>query len=167
MRGDFSSVPRLGGSVPPEVDLSGRSYAVVAIGAAACPVAEGWTRRIASSGAPVWFVQVDGLDEALVGVFEEQLRVATVGWRLMLAGPEADVMRLRAPAIQAGALPVEIREHVTAVDRRRVRCAHCRTIMEAEVGIGGSVVCGGCALTLSCHGHFSRRHAAYLGSEAT
>ncbi|MFD0851736.1 dimethylamine monooxygenase subunit DmmA family protein, partial [Actinomadura adrarensis] len=57
--------------------------------------------------------------------------------------------------------------HVTAADRRRVRCAHCRTTTEAEVEIGGSVKCDGCGLTLVCYGHFSRRLAAYLGFEAT
>jgi hypothetical protein len=62
---------------------------------------------------------------------------------------------------------VEIRECVTEANRRRVHCAHCRTVTEADVELGGTVVCEGCELTLICDGHFSRRLAAYLGSEAS
>jgi hypothetical protein len=140
MHGDYTSVPRLAGAAPPCVDPAGRSYAVIAVGAAARLVAERWLDKIHS---PVWSCLVEGLDSGLVSSFEERLRAARIGWRLMLAGPEADVMRLRAQAIRAGALPVEIREYVTEANRRRVHCAHCRTVTEADAELGGTVVCEG------------------------
>ncbi|WP_395105250.1 dimethylamine monooxygenase subunit DmmA family protein [Actinomadura sp. SCN-SB] len=169
MRVDHTSVPRLAGAAPPAVDPSGRSYAVIAVGAAARPVAGRWLAELASRAdrPPVWSARVDRLDGTVLAAFEERLRAATVGWRLMLAGPEADVMRLRARAVRAGAVPAEIREHATEADRRRIHCAHCRAITEAEVGVGGTVECRGCGLTLRCQRHFSRRLAAYLGVEAS
>lgn len=160
-----TSVPRPAEDVP-EADLTGRDFAVIALGEPARAVAASWARRIEEAGAPLWTRQADELDETVVSAFRERLAGAMVGWRLMLCGPEADVLWLRAEAIRAGAVPAEIRAYVTAADRRRVYCAHCRHITRTDVEVGGLLTCGGCGLTLACHHHFSRRLAAYLGYQA-
>ncbi|MEU6036729.1 dimethylamine monooxygenase subunit DmmA family protein [Actinomadura sp. NPDC047616] len=162
---DHTSVPRWGRDVP-EVDPSGRHFAVIAIGRPARAVGEAWAERIAASGAPCWVCYADEPDEPLLRAFRERLATAVVGWRLMLAGPEAQIARLRSEAVRAGAVPAEIRMHATETRSRRVYCPHCRSITEADVAVGGRVTCHGCGLTLVCDRHFSRRLAAYMGYAA-
>nr|WP_275585788.1 dimethylamine monooxygenase subunit DmmA family protein [Geodermatophilus sabuli] len=92
-----------------------------------------------------------------------QVRTARVGWRLMLAGPEVDVLAARAVATGLGLLDAEIRTAVTGADHKRVSCPHCRVITEAEVPVGAEVPCRGCARRLHVYAHVSRRTGAYLG----
>ncbi|ROO86210.1 hypothetical protein EDD29_3773 [Actinocorallia herbida] len=160
-----TSVPRLGREVP-EVDPTGRDYAVLALGPAARPVAAAWARRIEESGATSWVSYAPALSDGVIAAFRERLAVASVGWRLMLCGPEHEVLRLRGEAVLAGALPAEIRMHATADGHRRVYCAHCRHVTSGDIAVGELLVCGGCGLTLVCYHHFSRRLAAYLAYQA-
>ena len=148
----------------PGVDETGRAYTVLAFGPAAAPVAERWCDRIAALGRPVRLERSARATDEVLAALAGQLRDATVGWRLMLAGPEADVLRARAVALDGGALDAELTMLVTGDDRRRVWCAHCGATTEARVRPGGSVPCAGCGLVLVVHAHVSRRRAAHLGS---
>lgn len=161
------SVPRwptAGADPEPGVDENGRAYAVTAFGADAVPVAERWRARIATLGRPVRLRRFDRASDEALAALAGQLRDATVGWRLMLAGPEADVLRAHAVARDAGALDAELTLWITGDDRRRVWCAHCATTSDADVRPGDTVPCAGCGRTLVVHEHVSRRRAAYLGS---
>lgn len=160
-----TSVPRPQHEVP-EVDPTGRDYAVLALGVPARPVAAAWARRIELSGATSWVSYAPELSDGVLAAFRSRLAEATVGWRLMLCGPEHEVLRLRSEAVRAGALPVEIRMHTTASGLRRVYCAHCRHLTIGDIAVGDLLKCGGCGLTLVCYHHFSRRLAAYLAYQA-
>ncbi|WP_460303957.1 dimethylamine monooxygenase subunit DmmA family protein [Actinocorallia aurea] len=148
------------------MDATGKDYAVLALGEAARPVAAAWAQRIEEAGATAWVSYAAELGDGVLAAFRERLAAASVGWRLMLCGPEHEVLFLRGEAVRAGALPVEIRMHATAVGRRRVYCAHCRHVTSGDIGAGDLLLCGGCGLTLVCHHHFSRRLAAYLAYQA-
>ncbi|TMR95226.1 dimethylamine monooxygenase subunit DmmA family protein [Nonomuraea basaltis] len=162
---DRTSVPRQAEAAP-EVDLTGRDFTVLALGSPARSVAAAWAMRIEQAGATSWVSYANELNETVLHAFRERLTAASVGWRLMLCGPETDVLRLRTEAVRAGAVPAEIRTYVTLTDRRDVYCAHCRHVTRADIAIGGQLTCGGCGLTLVCYHHFSRRLAAYLGYQA-
>lgn len=163
MGAGHTSVPRWP-TEDPGVDESGRGFAVMAFGAEAAPVAARWCERIRSLGRPLWVRRSDRADEDALGALAERLRAATVGWRLLLAGPEADVLRAHAVALDGGALDAELRILVTGDRRRRVWCAHCAVTTEAAVRPDQHLPCAGCGRTLVVHPHVSRVRAAYLGS---
>jgi hypothetical protein len=108
------------------------------------------------AGTVHWHRHADQVDEPLLADFRAELAAAVVGWRLLLCGPEADLLVLQAEAARAGAIPAEIQAHVTSKGARRIYCAHCRTI-------GRDAVCSGCGTVLTVSGHRSPRLAAYLG----
>ena len=70
-----------------EADPSGRWFAILGIGDEALEITRGWARSI---DHPVWTFQASDVATAADSL-AAQLRQARVGWRLMLAGPEADV----------------------------------------------------------------------------
>ncbi|GAA0250341.1 dimethylamine monooxygenase subunit DmmA family protein [Cryptosporangium japonicum] len=165
MGAPHTSVPRWP-RTDPGIDGSGRAYAVMAFGGDAAGVAAGWCERSRSLGRPLWVKRGDRADDDALSALAERLRTATVGWRLLLAGPEIDVLRAHAVALDGGALDAELRVLVTDDRRRRVRCAHCTATTEADVRPDEHVRCAGCGRTLVVHAHVSRVHAAYLGSAA-
>lgn len=135
------------------IDESGRAFGIVAVDAAARPVADAWWTRLRELGRPVqtWFGPTPPLDAWLAA--------ARVGYRLLLAGPEADLLALRA---RAGVLlDAEITLHVTDSRERVVRCARCRTATRTEAAV---LDCAGCGLRLAVHDHVSTVHGAHLGS---
>ncbi|MQA97346.1 MAG: hypothetical protein GEV11_22910, partial [Streptosporangiales bacterium] len=111
----------------PEVDGSGRSFAVMAFGAVAHTVAECWARRIEMADARLWAWHGERADGEALRALRAELGRARVGWRLMLAGPEADVRPARAEAVTHGAVPAEIRAHITP-GAHRVYCPACATV---------------------------------------
>jgi hypothetical protein len=135
------------------IDPAGRSFAVLAFDEAAATVAAIWCEEIQALDAPLWYAED-------ASALEEQLAGATVGWRLMLAGPQADVLAARSLAVEHGAIDAEITIVVTDDRERRVRCAHCTTSTRTAAA---RVHCAGCGRALDVHEHVSRRHAAYLG----
>ncbi|MFI5952653.1 dimethylamine monooxygenase subunit DmmA family protein [Cryptosporangium sp. NPDC051539] len=145
------------------IDESGTAYAVVAFGEAGAAAAAKWIERLRELGRPLWaWHGPPGADDgpaALAG----QVRGARVGWRLLVAGPEADVLRARAVAIDGGAVPAEVTAVVTDDRWRRVWCPHCGATTPTD---GPSVRCSGCGRALVVGHHLSRRRAAYLGSLA-
>ncbi|WP_035855085.1 dimethylamine monooxygenase subunit DmmA family protein [Cryptosporangium arvum] len=163
MGAPHTSVPRWP-TTDPGIDESGRAYAVMAFGGDAAGVAAGWCERIRALARPLWVRRCDRADDDALAALAGRLRVVTVGWRLLLAGPEIDVLRAHAVALDGGALDAELRILVTDDRRRRVRCAHCTATTEADVRPDEQLRCAGCARTLVVHAHVSRVHAAYLGS---
>lgn len=101
-------------------------------------------------------------DEALASL-RTAIESTTVGFRLLIAGPEADVYLARSAALACGAQLDEIALCVTERSRRRVHCAHCKTVTETGQPIGAVVPCATCARSLLIYHHFSRRTGAYLG----
>ncbi|SHN75061.1 dimethylamine monooxygenase subunit DmmA family protein [Cryptosporangium aurantiacum] len=154
-----SSVPRWP-RTDPGVDETGRAYAVLAFGADAERVAARWRERLAVLGRPVRAWSGERATETVLSDLADQVGAATVGWRLMLAGPQADVLRARAVALAGGAVDAEVTVLVTDDRLRRVWCAHCETTTEAA----DDVVCAGCGRDLVVHAHVSRHRAAYLGT---
>lgn len=97
--------------------------------------------------------------ERLTGLVDSCL----VGTRLVLIGAEADVYAGRRCARDAGMVDAEIALVVLPSRRRRVYCAHCRTVTTTTQPIDGVAPCAACGDSLLLYGHFSRVHAAYLG----
>jgi hypothetical protein len=93
------------------------------------------------------------------------------GVRIILAGPEAVVMRAMSVAREHGArgeelVPVAVEatgEQAGGPSVRRVCCAACGRGFDAVAAPGGTVSCPGCAALLTVEARFSRSHAAYLG----
>lgn len=102
-------------------------------------------------------------DAAALTRLRSMLATSTVGFRLLLAGPETDVYLARATALDCGALDEELTLVVTSADDRRVLCAHCKTLTETTEPIGGTVRCAGCDRLMLIYHHYSRRTASYLG----
>ncbi|WP_146240029.1 dimethylamine monooxygenase subunit DmmA family protein [Prauserella flavalba] len=147
----------------PGVDHAGTSFAVMSFSAEGRAVARRWAAALTATGAPVWAWHGDGATERALAELRDRLDGATVGWRLMLAGPEADVLRARSLAVERDAIDAEIRVHVCGTGRKRVWCAHCGGTTETECEAGQAVACANCGRGLLVHDHVSRRHAAYLG----
>jgi hypothetical protein len=147
-------------------DASARSLHLVGIGKAAVATVDRW-RAEAAPTLSITTLLGDQLDAATVTAFDSQLATAVLGWRLMLAGSEADVGLLHARAVQAGAEDDEIAVLVTERKLGRVYCAHCAaTLTPAEATTAGTperVWCPSCRRLLSVRPHYSPRHAAYLG----
>ncbi|MGY1636141.1 dimethylamine monooxygenase subunit DmmA family protein [Geodermatophilus sp. SYSU D00742] len=158
---EHTSVPRWD-AVPPAVPSGARSLALLALGPDAEDVVASWEATARSSGTPVSVLRVAGCEDALPWL-EAETAQAVVGWRLLVAGPEADVLRARARVLALGAVPAEILPFVTGVPLRRVHCAHCDTETETTAPVDGTCTCSGCGRTLHVYHHVSRRMGAYLG----
>ena len=161
MDAEHTSVPRWP-AVVPDLDPAGRSVGLLAFGPAGADVLRRWLVRV-PAGTPVWVRCADRADAATLAALEERVSRSIVGWRLMLAGPEVDVLAARAVAVRLGALDAEIRTAVTDAGCKRVFCAHCRATTEAESPVAGEVSCAACGRRLHVYGHVSRRLGAYLG----
>lgn len=95
-----------------------------------------------------------------------QVRQATVGTRLVLAGPEIDVLAARTDAVRNGMIPAEVLLLPRPDEFRRVYCPHCRTVTRMRRAVEGTTVCRGCRRELEVFDHFSRGLTAYLGAES-
>jgi len=150
------------------VDPRARRLSIVEIGGPAAGIAAGW-RAQAGGFLPeeqVSLLTAETADVPFLDRLREHLAQAEVGWRMLIAGPEAEVLAVQSEAIQAGAVPSEIASFVTGVAIRRIRCAHCRTLHRAELSPGDTYRCAGCGYLLLVHPHVSRLHGAYLGARA-
>jgi hypothetical protein len=159
---EHTSVPRWPAQ-PPPVDPAARTVTILAFGRSAHPVARSWA---AAAGTRARLVHRPEQDEDAAMTVRAEAAAARVGWRLMLAGPEADVLSARAEAIRLGAVPAEVGTHVTDTGLRRVLCLHCDAVTPARADVGATVPCGGCGRGLHVYHHVSRRRAAYMGFQA-
>ena len=81
---------------------------------------------------------------------------------------EAPVLAAQARALAAGVLGEEILAELVeprdlAADLRSVYCAHCASVHDAAVQIGGMTRCPQCSADLVVYHHLSQRTGAYLG----
>jgi hypothetical protein len=159
-----TSVPRWAPGVP-AVDPAARWLALLGLGRRGAVAVEEW-RSAAPDGVPVWVHTAPRADDDVLARLAAQVESARVGWRLMVAGPEVDVLAARAVATRLGALESEIRVAVTSTRRRRVWCAHCRTTTETAQPVSGETPCRGCGRRLHVYAHVSRRRGAHLGFAA-
>jgi hypothetical protein len=119
-------------------------------------------------------------DDATEPALARLLGDCHTGVRIILAGPEASVMRAAALARSHGAATEEVvlladeavqgevqrevgGEHVAGPAGRRVYCVTCRRSFGAVAAPGEAVACDGCGQRLTVDHRFSRAHAAYLG----
>lgn len=161
MGAEHTSVPRWPAGVP-GVDPAARAVAMLGFGPAGEQVVTGWAGQV-GRGVPVWSRLAARADLPALAALEDHLGSATVGVRLMLAGPEADVLAARSAAVRCGLVDAELRTAVTDTGLKRVFCAHCRTTTEGVVAVAAEVECSGCRRRLHVYAHLSRRLGAYLG----
>lgn len=145
-----------------DVDPSGARFAIIGVGEAGAEIARGWANSL---DRPVRTFHADRAPAAF-DALDAQLREARVGWRLMLVGPEADVLALRSRAISGGAVDEEIRCQVTSRERVVVHCAHCAAETGVTAAAGERATCSGCGQPLHIYSHLSRHRGAYLGFRA-
>ena len=118
----------------------------------------------------------DHWDAATEPALRRLIEESFTGVRVILAGPEAMVMRAAALARRLGATSEELvlmaadavsgaagGGYVTGRAARRVFCAACRAPFDAVAALNDSVTCPGCAATLAVDRRFSRPQAAYFG----
>ncbi len=148
----------------PDADLSGTSWTVVAVGADADEIAETWCAQITSvrPDADLRIHRVDDA-EAGAGAVSADLADARVGWRVMIAGPAVECLRVRAHAVRLDVADDEMTVASTGVAMRRVQCVHCGVHTCAPAALEDTVGCGGCGRNLYVHYHVSRREGAHLG----
>jgi hypothetical protein len=158
---EHTSVPRWGAERPTP-DPAARALLLVGFGSRGCAITTAWAADV-PAGRPVEVLAADEADEPVLAVLAARVAAARVGWRLMLAGPEVDVLAARAVAVRAGALDAEIRCAVTSTERKRVFCPHCRTTTGTTAPVAADVPCDGCGRRLHVYAHVSRRAGAYLG----
>lgn len=150
------------GAEPPAPDPAARALLLIGFGVRGCAITTAWAADV-PRGRPVEVLAADDADEPVLAFLRTRIAGARVGWRLMLAGPEADVLAARAVATRAGVLDAEIRCAVTGTERKRVYCPHCRTTTETTAPVAGETPCDGCGRRLHVYAHVSRRAGAYLG----
>lgn len=141
---------------PPEVDVSGRTFGIVA--ARHCPVARGWATQLEALDRPYWQVDADGVDAALAG--------ATVGLRVLVSGPEVEVLAVAARLRAAGLADAEVITHATSTRHRRVYCAHCKQTSILDAAVEDVAPCPSCGRGLLVFAHASARSGSYLGFQA-
>ncbi|MFD2090995.1 dimethylamine monooxygenase subunit DmmA family protein [Blastococcus deserti] len=161
MGAQHASVPRWTDERP-HIDPSARAVALVEFGPSGAAAVRGWA-AVVPDGVPARTHLAPAADEDTRALLAEQIAAARVGWRLVLAGPEIEVLAARALATGLGVLDAEISVAVTDAQRKRVFCPHCRTTTTTEEPVGGSVPCDGCGRRLFVYAHVSRRAGAYLG----
>lgn len=114
--------------------------------------------------AAAWDTQTEGQLKKLLGE-------CVSGVRIILAGPEALVLRAAADAREQGAVSEELvliavdatGEYAGGRTARRVFCAACRAPFGAVAALGETADCPGCGASLIVDRRFSRPHAAYFG----
>ncbi|MGY1593057.1 dimethylamine monooxygenase subunit DmmA family protein [Geodermatophilus sp. SYSU D00708] len=158
---EHTSVPRWP-AADPGVDPAARSLTLFGFGAAGVDAVRRWLGQVPAR-TPVVATTTGAADAAVLAELARRVAASTVGWRLMLAGPEADVLAARAVALDGGLLDAEVRTLVTGTERKRVFCPHCRATTEADVPVGGETGCTGCGRRLFVYWHVSRRAGSYLG----
>ncbi|MGW0173395.1 dimethylamine monooxygenase subunit DmmA family protein [Rhodococcus sp. NPDC003322] len=151
------------GGEPDAIDSAGRVFLVAALGR--CP--DG--RRVAAE----WVAQAIALGRTatvMIDADAERVRTAVLGasagTRVMLAGPERDVMAAVAGVRAAGALPCEVTTHLTAPGAVAVFCPHCATAADTAAAPGDRVPCRSCGTVLEVRSHRSSHHGSYLGAVA-
>lgn len=148
----------------PDADLSGRAWSIIAFGPDGNDVAHRWNAQIISVGGES-AVRLHRPGEGDDGrrALSEDLSDARVGWRLMVAGPADDCLRLRGAASGFGVADDEMTVASTDVGSRAVHCVHCGADTRARVQLDEVLPCRSCGRKLLVYHHVSRRAGTYLG----
>ncbi|MBD0024003.1 hypothetical protein GII33_01075 [Gordonia pseudamarae] len=142
-------------------DDGAAAYIVAGIGERGTELTGRWREAIGGS-VPVTAITGDDAD-SVVAMIESAIGAATVGVRLLVAGPVGDCLTVRARALNSGLEDDEIHVVATRQGLIRVFCAHCRATTDTDAGIDDLVPCAGCGRDLLIYYHVSRRKGAYLG----
>jgi dimethylamine monooxygenase subunit C len=161
MGAEHTSVPRWTDG-PPQLDATARAVALVGFGPSGAAALQAWT-AVVPGGVPVWTHVAHEADAGTLALLAGHVSAARVGWRLVLAGPEIDVLAARAVATGLGVLDAEISVTVTETRRKKVFCPHCRATTDTTEPVAGEIPCAGCGRRLHVYAHVSRRTGAYLG----
>lgn len=172
---DPTSVPawaRVPGAQP--VDPAAASCTILSYGVRS--LAAGWSSELTDLGIGHRILVLAPGDQAREQrLLTEELQRAVVGWRLMLVGPLADVLRARARALEAGLLAAEIIVSTTEVERIPVVCVHCRALTLATTlattrattlaarPTTQLLTCDSCSATLAVQDHLSPLAGGFLG----
>ncbi|NDK90576.1 DUF3445 domain-containing protein [Gordonia desulfuricans] len=156
---------------PPEVDVTGASFLVLAIGTdddavLAGNIARSWVNTATNAG-PTRLLVLDSLTEPDdLGALRQSLAEARTGTRILVAGGQYDVMTALAIARAAGAIAAELAAFVTHTRDLPLYCAHCAGTNRVAGAPGEVVVCPGCGVAVEIHAHHSAALGSFLGSAA-
>ena len=122
-----------------------------------------WLAEVARLPAPSWSIHSEGTAADLLPALTTRLRQSATGLRLMVVGPEQQVLAVQSCAIEAGMIDAELTLFATSTKARSLYCAHCKTTSSVYVGVGSVAPCSGCGRGLMVYSHLSRRSGSYLG----
>jgi hypothetical protein len=145
------------GAATPE----GTSHVLVGVGAAAVPVVAGWRGALGRRGPVRTFVVDEG--PAAAAVVTQELGRATVGVRVLVAGPVGACLRVRAAALAAGLEDDELHVRTAGSGAIDLFCVHCGTTCSVVAGVDDVVPCAGCDRNLVVYHHVSRSSGRFLG----
>jgi len=97
-----------------------------------------------------------------MGRLTEVLGASSTGLRLMVAGPEQEVLAVQSPHAPPDDR-AELALHVTSAASRQVYCVHCKTTSSVRAAVEELTFCHGCGRELLIFAHLSRRSGSYLG----
>jgi hypothetical protein len=148
------------------VDPSGKLFLIISFGSGEnAALARAWLAEAAELGPVQWLAFSDFAPET-GRQLSQALSSSLNGVRIMVVGPQFDVLQSLALARAAGALENEVRSLVTNTADLPVYCAHCRATSRVVGGVGDAVTCPACARTLEIHAHLSSVRGSYLASDA-
>lgn len=148
------------------VDPSGKSFLIISFGSGEnAALARAWLTEAAELGPVQWLTFADFNPETKRQL-SRGLASSFNGVRIMVVGPQFDVLQTIALARTTGALENEVRSLVTNTADLPVYCAHCRATNRVVGGVGDVVTCPACARTLEIHAHLSSVRGSYLASDA-
>ncbi len=148
------------------VDNTGTSFLIISFGQGEnAGVARKWLSEAAAIG-PVQWLTFALFNDDTRRQLGRVLRSSLNGLRIMVTGPQFDVLQTIAVARQHGTLEQEIASLITDTSELPIYCAHCRATSRVRAGAGDTVACPGCARTLEIHPHLSGTRGSYLASDA-
>jgi hypothetical protein len=148
------------------VDPGGKIFLIISFGSGEnAALARAWLAEAAELGPVQWLTFADFAPETRRQLYQA-LSSSLNGVRIMVVGPQFDVLQTLALARAAGALENEVRSLVTNTADLPVYCAHCRATSRVVGGVGDAVTCPACARTLEIHAHLSSVRGSYLASDA-
>lgn len=155
-------------AAPEPVDPSAASVLVLALGGhpRTAEVAGAWVRE-AEGRVPTRLVVADDLASGHEDVVAA-LDAVRIGVRIMVVGPQHDVLLTLARCRAHGASGAELRAFVVDAEGPTdlpVYCAHCRATHRLHGEPGGTAVCPGCTRLLEIHPHHSAVRGSFLASD--
>ncbi|MBO3748383.1 hypothetical protein J5X84_20095 [Streptosporangiaceae bacterium NEAU-GS5] len=153
---------------PPPIDERGASFLVITVGTdtQAAETAERWLARIAELRRPCERLSAARAED-IVPAVAHAIDTAFVGLRVLVTGPERDVLMIRSAVLAAGAVSAEVCCHAAPPGGHEPRamniwCVACR---RQNAGVTAHLTtCRHCGAALAVHAHFSPRYAARLGA---